>query len=62
MWQTFLWSSSVWTTVKAQRDNIASWSARKVANVMGVKELLWMGNGPVVETLAQDWSPLGREV
>ena len=30
-------SSSVWTTVKAQRDKIASWSARMVANVVGVK-------------------------
>ena len=39
MWQAFLWSSSVWTTVKAQRerDKIASWSARMVANVVGVK-------------------------
>ena len=35
MWQAFLWSSSVWTTVKAQRDKIASWSARMVANVVG---------------------------
>ena len=38
MWQAFLWSSSVWTTVKAQRDKIASWSARMVANVVGVKK------------------------
>ena len=37
MWQAFRWSSSVWTTVKAQRDKIASWSARMVANVVGVK-------------------------
>ena len=37
MWQAFFWSSSVWTTVKAQRDKIASWSARMVANVVGVK-------------------------
>ena len=37
MWQAFLWSSSVWTTIKAQRDKIASWSARMVANVNGVK-------------------------
>ena len=37
MWQAFLWSSSVWTTVKAQRDKIASWSARMVANVIRVK-------------------------
>ena len=38
MWQAFFWSSSVWTTVKAQRDKIASWSARMVANVVGVKK------------------------
>ena len=38
MWQAFLWSSSVWTTVKAERDKIASWSARMVANVIGVKK------------------------
>ena len=37
MWQAFLWSSSVWTTVKALRDKNASWSARMVANVIGVK-------------------------
>ena len=42
MWQAFLWSSSVWTTVKAQRDKIASWSARMVANVMVVKKPPWM--------------------
>ena len=42
MWQAFLWSSSVWTTVKAQRDKISSWSARMVANVVGVKRPPWM--------------------
>ena len=42
MWQAFLWSSSVWTTVKAQRDKIASWSARVVVNVIGVKRPPWM--------------------
>ena len=31
MWQAFLWS------IKAQRDKIASWGARMVANVIGVK-------------------------
>ena len=41
MWQAFLWCSSVWTTVKAQRDKIASWSARMVANVIGVKRPPW---------------------
>ena len=42
MWHAFLWSSSVWTTVKAQRDQIASWSARMVANVIGVKKPPWV--------------------
>ena len=42
MWQAFLWSSSVWTTVKTQRDKIASWSASMVANVIGVKRPPWM--------------------
>ena len=42
MWQAFLWSSSVWTTVKAQRDKIASCSAWMVANVTGVKKPPWM--------------------
>ena len=42
VWHAFLWSSSVWTTVKAQRDQIASWSARMVANVIGVKKPPWM--------------------
>ena len=42
MWQAFLWSASVWTTVKTQRDKIASWSARMVANVIGVKRPPWM--------------------
>ena len=42
MWQAFRWSSSVWTTVKAQRDKVASWGARMVANVIGVKKPPWM--------------------
>ena len=42
MWQAFFWSSSVWTTVNAQRDKIASLSARMVANVIGVKKPPWM--------------------
>ena len=36
MWQASLWSSNVWTTVKAQRVKISSWSARMVANVIDV--------------------------
>ena len=42
MWQAFFWSASVWTTIKTQRDKIASWSARMVANVIGAKEPPWM--------------------
>ena len=48
VWQSFLWSSSVWTTVKAQRDKTASWSARMVANVVGV-------NRPPGMELGQWW-------
>ena len=48
-----------WTTVKAQRDKIASWGARTVANVVGVKKPTIDGNGPVV---AQDGSPMDREM
>ena len=39
--QACLWSSSVWTTVKAQRGNIASWSAGMVANVIGMENHGW---------------------
>ena len=35
MWQAFLWSSSVWTTVKTQRDKFASYD-------IGVKRPPWM--------------------
>ena len=62
MWQAFLWSSSVWTTVKAQRDEIASWSARMVANVVGSEKTARNGAGTVVEPLAQDWSSMDREM
>ena len=43
MWQAFLWSASVWTTIKAQRETkIASWSARLVANVIGAQKPPWL--------------------
>ena len=58
VWHAFLWSSTAWTRVKAQRDKIASWIAREVANVIGVKKPPWME----METFAQDWSPLDREM
>ena len=32
----------MWTTVEAQRDNISSWSARTVENVIGAKKPPWM--------------------
>ena len=41
-WQAFLWSSSVWTTMKVQRDKTSSWSASMVANVIGVERSSWM--------------------
>ena len=60
----FLLSSSVWTTVKAQRDKIASWSARVVANVIGVKRPPWMGiessGGDYGTELAIDWIEKGN--
>ena len=51
---SFLWSSSVWTTVEAQRDKVSSSSARLVANVIGVKKPPWMD--------INQWSPLDREM
>ena len=32
MWEAFLWSSSVWTTVKAQRDKMEDMVAGEVPN------------------------------
>ena len=61
VWQALLWSSSVWTTIKAPRDKIASWSARIVANVVGVKKPPLM-DGPVVETVAQNRTSRDREM
>ena len=45
MWLAFLWSWSVWTTVKAQRHKIASCGARMVANAIGMKKAPWMERG-----------------
>ena len=53
VWQAFLWSSSVWTTVTAQRDKIASWCARMVANVVGMKK-------PPLMEMDQWWRPWHR--
>ena len=33
VWPSLLWSSSTWATTKAQRDKMASWSARMVSRV-----------------------------
>jgi hypothetical protein len=33
VWSSLLWSSSTWTTTKAQRGKLASWSARLVSRV-----------------------------
>ena len=51
----FFLSSSVWTTVKAQRDKISSWSARFVSNVIDVERLPRM-EIEAVETLTQNWT------
>ena len=61
MWQAFLWSSSVCTTVKAQSDKIASLSARVVANIIGVKKPPWMELNQWWETLAQNWPSMDRK-
>ena len=45
----------VCTTVKSHRDKISSWSN-------WCEEVIVDGNRPVVETLAQNWTPLAREV
>ena len=50
-----------WTTVKAQTDKIASWSARMVANVNRREKAAMDGIEPVVETVAQNWPSLDRE-
>ena len=46
---------------RPQRDEIASWSARMVANVIGVKKPPWMELDQWVETLAQNWSSVDPE-
>jgi hypothetical protein len=37
IWSSLLWSASTWNTTKAQRKQLASWSARLVAKVAKVK-------------------------
>ena len=57
----FFWSSRVWTTVKAQRNKIASWSCENGGERVGSEEATVDGNGPEVEILAQDRSSVDRE-
>ena len=61
MWQAFLWSSSVWTTVKAQRDKIANWSCEDSGELHRREKAAMDGIGPVVETLAQNLTSLDRK-
>ena len=56
MWQAFLWSSTVWTTVKAQRER------QNCELECESKETTLDGNGPEVEIVAQDGSPMDRDV
>jgi hypothetical protein len=37
VWSSLLWSSSTWTTTKAQRDKLATWSARLVSRVARIR-------------------------
>jgi hypothetical protein len=37
IWSSLLWSASTWNTTKAQRNQLASWSARLVAKVAKVR-------------------------
>ena len=50
-----------WTTAKAQRDNSQLEREHAVERDRS-EEAVVDGNGSVVETLAQDWSPLDREM
>ena len=59
MWQAFLRSSSVWTTVKAQRDKICKLECEDGGERHRREEAAVDGIGPVVETLAQNWSSVG---
>ena len=45
-----------------ERDKIASWSARMVANVVGVKKNARNGVGTMLEPLTHDWSSMDREM
>ena len=45
VWNALLWSASTWTTTKAQRAQLGSWSARVVARVVKVKRKVDM-DGP----------------
>ena len=37
VWSALLWSASTWNTTKAQRNHLASWSARVISKVAKVK-------------------------
>ena len=44
IWMSLLWSSSTWNTTKAQRAQLASWSARLVSRVVRTRRPATMDN------------------
>ena len=60
LWQAFLWSSSVWTTVKAQRDNCGL-ECEGGGERHRREEAIMDGIEAVVETMAQNWPSLDRK-
>ena len=61
MWQAFLWSSSVCTTVKAQRDKNCELECEDGGKRRRCEKAAMDGSGPVVETMAQNWTSLDRQ-
>ena len=45
VWSSLLWSSSTWTTTKAQRARLSSWSARLVSRVARIRRAPSMDDG-----------------
>ena len=59
MWQAFLWISSVWTAVKGQNCKL---KCEDGGECCWREEAAVDGAGPVVETLAQNWSSVDCEM
>ena len=53
VWSSFLWSSSTWIVAKALNDKIASWSARVVSRIAGLRR-------PPHQEMDQWWRLLHR--